>query len=38
MERLSAGEFGRDLGELRGDGLIKIDCNIWLAIDLYQGG
>jgi len=28
MERLRAGELGRDLERLRGDGLRRIDCKI----------
>lgn len=35
---LSAGEFGMDLGELRGDGVSRIDCNVRLAIVLNQRG
>lgn len=37
IEGLSAGELGRDLGELRGDGLSKIDCKIGFAIVLKRG-
>jgi len=37
MEGLGAGELGRDLGELRGDELRRIDCNIVFAIVLNRG-
>lgn len=37
MESLRAGEFGRDLGELRGDGIKRIDCRIGFAIVLERG-
>ena len=40
MERLRAGELGRDMDGLRGDELRRIDCRIGLAIVLEprEGG
>ena len=37
MEGLRAGELGRDLEELRGDGLRRIDCKIGFDIVLDRG-
>jgi len=34
METLKAGELGRDLERLRGDGLRRIDCKIGFPIAL----
>lgn len=37
MESLRAGEFGRGHGELRGEGLKRIDCRIGFAIVFERG-
>jgi len=37
MEGWKAGELGRDLEELRGDTLRRIDCKVGFAIILYGG-
>lgn len=37
MERFSAGEFGRDHEESRGEELRRIDCKIGFAIVLSWG-
>jgi hypothetical protein len=37
METLKAGEFGRDLEDVRGDALRRIDCSMGFAIVLAGG-
>ena len=38
METLRAGELGRDLEELRGDALRRIDCRMGVVIEARWGG